>query len=326
MVLLSTAILFLIYQNPEESPKTAAFEKHSKELVSLNHHAIKYQENDEQEKLNEHLTIMNEKLKEIAYGSLGFNISIYNQTNAFGGENFPFINSESATRKANDYEKYKEEPYTICNIEEKIPNHLKKISETEMFQMFIKKYSQYQIDLDIMDERYANESNVHYGFHATSKDGNESAGIMFHVNSCTDIKPDQEYNLSCGVKDSGYFIWVHNRDEVIKIIERKGFCLDDLDPWRQSIYDYGKIIENKNNQLYKKLDTDDNGWIDDPESFVAVQNELDGLRLLQNIVNSIVDGRNDEQATQELIQKYNDEFGNFPEDLLELIQRGWTSS
>ncbi len=185
-----------------------------------------------------------------------------------------------------------------------------------MLQMFIKKYSQYPIELLIMDERYGIDSNVHYGFYATSEDGNKSAGIMFHVNSCTDIKPDQEYNLRCSEDDTGYLMWVHNRDDAIIGLEQDGFCLGVLDPWRQSIYDYGKIVNTEGTQHR-------NQELERPyarESINERQSESNRITFLKHLINSIVDGRNDEQATQESIQKYNDRFGNFPEELLELIE------
>ena len=306
-----------------ESTSVSKLETDAGTLVQLNQQAIKYQKNDEQEKFKGQIKIMHEKLKEIAYNSLGFDVSIYIQTNVFGGEIFPFEDSEAATIKAKKYERFKEDPYAICNIEEKIPIHLKKIGETEMFQMFSKKYSQYDIQLDILDERGVFDSNVHYGFRVTTEDGNKSATTFFHVNSCSETlrEPELNYHIWCFDDDKDYGS-TYFKDDVIASLEHDEFCIIPLDPWRQSVADYKGTVSRERSQViqtFSNLFTSENMHkIKDAQEEYDL--ELDRLELLMKLTHFIFEEKIDEQSTQESIQEYKHRFGDLPEELLKLIE------
>ena len=90
---------------------------------------------------------MKEKQKEIASKILGVNIS---DAYVAEGWNYPFRDKSEIRPMAGT------EPITTCNIPERIPIHLQKIRQSEMFQMFVGKYSQHQLMIDISDERYHN--------------------------------------------------------------------------------------------------------------------------------------------------------------------------
>ena len=52
LLILVPITLFLIYQNPEESPKSLSFEQHSNEIVQINEQSKKYQLIDDEQKFN----------------------------------------------------------------------------------------------------------------------------------------------------------------------------------------------------------------------------------------------------------------------------------
>lgn len=56
------------------------------------------------------------------------------------------------------------EPIPTCNIPEKIPVHLQKIRQPEMFQMFVKKYSQHQLMIEIYYEMISSNIVPKMGF------------------------------------------------------------------------------------------------------------------------------------------------------------------
>ena len=145
-------------------------------LAEINQEAVIHQKNNNQEKSERQLILMKEKQKEIASSILGINIS-----DAYVAEdwNYPFRDKSEIKPMAGT------EPIPTCNIPERIPMHLQKIRQSEMFQMFVGKYSQHQLTIDISDERYG-EGLVHYDLAATSDDESFTARTYFHLNSCTD--------------------------------------------------------------------------------------------------------------------------------------------
>lgn len=96
---------------------------------------------------------MRDKIKEVV-----INLVEINSINVgLESHRIPFENASDVKQTSDS------EPFPICNIPEKIPIHLQKIRDTEMFKLFSEKYSQHEIELIIVDERSA-DSDVHYAF------------------------------------------------------------------------------------------------------------------------------------------------------------------
>jgi len=213
-------------------------------------------------------------------------------------------------------ERFDLEESSVCNFEQKIPLHLQTISETENFQMFTKKYSSYKLELTIMDER-SYLSNVHYGLIAFNHE-NQFASTYFHIDSCTDEITDKEpIFLHCFDKNSDYRFITHNRDDVISSYSNGSFCKIELDPWRQSLYDYSQVLREKMDKLQSESMAEE---FDDYESHMIFFTEMNRQGDLSSIVSSMVHGKFDDQSTQEMIKKYEKQYGNLPEELLELIE------
>ena len=305
IALLASSILFLIYQNPYETPKSASFEKHSNELVQMNELSKKYQSMENQKRLDESKKQMQEKLKEIASDYMGLKIS---DVELLEGQ-YPF---RSATFWE---ERFDLEPLSVCDFEEKIPLHMQIISHTENYEKFAKKYSRYNIELSIMDERNL-ISNIHYGLIATN-DKNQSASTYFHLDSCTNEITDKDpLFLNCFDENNDYKFATRNYDDVISSYSNDHFCKIELDSWRQSVYDYSQILNEKR----KAFETEKMPTIVDQESQLGVFSEMNRQGDLGNIVGNIIHGKFDEQNTQELIKEYEDLYGSLPDELLELIE------
>ena len=148
-------------------------------LTGINQQAITYQKNEDQIKFDQQAILMQEKLKTVASNALEMPISQVYLEEDF---NFPFVDASKIQPS---------DESVICDILPKIPIHFQNIRETEMFQMFSQKYSQYDVELIIQDERRYN-STVHYGFIATSEDKNNTASTHFHASSCDDTTDYQD--------------------------------------------------------------------------------------------------------------------------------------
>ena len=94
---------------------------------------------------------MEEKIRQIASDALEMNITVvlvdlsYPET-GIRSHNFPFRDSSEINIPKDN------EPFSRCNIPEKIPTHLKKFLDEPVFAMFSEKYSQHFTELVIMDE------------------------------------------------------------------------------------------------------------------------------------------------------------------------------
>ena len=75
MIFLASSTLFLIYQNPNESPKSKSFEKHSDEIVQINEKLKKYQLTNDMQNFNVSKRLMHEKLKDVSLDYLEIKIS-----------------------------------------------------------------------------------------------------------------------------------------------------------------------------------------------------------------------------------------------------------
>jgi len=200
MSILVSATLFLIYQNPDETPKSLVFEKYSNELVQINEQSKKYL--DDVPKFNESKDLMQEKIKDIATDSLGIDIAMSDIHNSY----FPIKKGSQIDITGT------KESFQICDVVENIPIHLQEIRKSRMFQMFAKKYSAYPIELFLQDERMHN-SEFHYGLIATS--GNEKSALTyFHANSCTNEITDlDDYFLSCHYREDVF--GTKNKDDIV---------------------------------------------------------------------------------------------------------------
>ena len=95
------------------------------------------------------------------------------------------------------------------------------------------------------------------------------------------------------------------------------FCKIELDPWRQSIYEYAQKLNEKR----KAFEMEQMMSIEDYEDQWQVLGEMNRQGDLGNIVWNIVHGKFDDQKTQEMIKSYAEQHGSLPEELLELIEK-----
>lgn len=305
MALLVSSTLFLIYQGPDEAPKSISLQKYSEQITQTNEKSKKYQSIDTQ-KFNATKKQMQEKIKEISLDFMG--LKVYNVELLEGY--YPFQNATYWE------ERFDLEPQSVCDFEKKIPLHMKIIPQTENFKIFTKKYATYKLELSIQDER-SNQSDIHYGLIATNN-ANQSASTYFHINSCTGEITDREpYFLHCYDGNNDYRFATFNSDDIISSYSNGHFCKIELDSWRQSAYDYSKTLNEKRRQL----EAESMERIVDPESQHKFFSEMNRLGDLEGIAWSIIHGKFDEQSTKEKITQYEKQYGSFPEELQELIER-----
>ena len=272
-------------------------------LAEVNEEAVIYQKNGNQEKSERQLNLMKEKQKEIASKILGVNIS---DAYVAEGWNYPFRDKSEIKPMAGT------EPITTCNIPERIPIHLQKIRQSEMFQMFVGKYSQHQLMIDISDERY-HMGLVHYDLIATSDDGSFTASTDFHLDSCTD-NMKWSYFLLCKDVRSDEHISTRIKSEIMSSLESTEFCDIKFEPWHQAIRDYQLKISDESYKLHQKMAS----ATGEDESYRLVS-ELNRLGLLNNIARHYESGNTDASEIHEYLRKYEKQYGSLPDELLELI-------
>lgn len=306
MMILASATLFLIYQNPADSPKSLSFEKYSNEIVQINEQSKKYELAHDVQNYNASKKLMQEKLKAISFDYLEIKISDVLLLDGY----YPFKDVNYIV------EKFDLEPSSICDFEQNIPLHMKKISQTENLQLFSKKYASYHLELDIFDERN-NISNIHYGLIATNSK-NQSASTYFHLDTCANEITDKEpVSLNCFDGNGDYRFATSNYDDVISSYSNGNFCKIELDAWRQSLYDYSQILQEKRRQSEMERMSS----VVDQESQWKDFSEMHKQGELGNIVGNMVHGRFDGQKTQGMIKAYEKQYGSLPEELLELIEK-----
>lgn len=273
-------------------------------LYEINMQGIIHRQNGKQEDLDRPATLFQQKLEEVASDSLGIKVSIL--TSTF----FPIrAGSEVEILEGSELAQ-------ACDVVKNIPFHLQKIHRAEMFQMFAEKYSEYQIELLLYDERGHN-SWFHYGFVAISGDG-KYASTYFHANSCTnEITDFDNHRLNCSDTERDYSFGTRNYDDVLASLNHEAFCVIPLDPWRQAAYDYSRTINDEIHQYREELA----GANRDYESEKELQAELGRLDLLGDIAGTIVFDTFEDKETQEMIQEYHSRFGPLPEDLRKLFEQ-----
>ena len=276
-------------------------------LTEINRQALNFQKNKDEEKFKEQLYLMQEKQKETATRYLGILIDEAYITEDF---NFPFRDVSEV--KIIDPQSQK----PVCDIIQHIPDHMKKIKQSDMFLKFIGKYSANPITLEISDERNYN-SLVHYSLIATSEDKKFSASTYFHIDSCTDEKSGY-YNLHCRNTVTGEFTHTSYKKEVIASLDNEEFCSIYLEPWRQDLLDYSKKIDAEQKKHFEKLDA----LKDDPnfEKVMKFNFELERFVMLGKMIDIAMDADFDSKTMQELTKEYSEKYGNVPEEFLKLIK------
>jgi hypothetical protein len=271
-------------------------------LHEINKQAIIYHKNNDKEKINEQRILMKAKIKEIASNSFKVNITkIYLENNYF-----PFL--PASELKSVDPESTK----PICDFSSNIPVHIQNIPETEMFQLFMEKYSKFPIELHVQDERI-HGSAVHYGIYSTSDDENYSAGMWVHVDSCNN-ELSSPYIISCFDSIKEDVMTANTKERVLSSLEHEEFCIVPLDSWHQAVYDYEKVISEQTKNHFQKAETMSNDF----ETVMKFQNELERFSALNDIVNFMYQ---DEplNTIEKSIQEYNVKYSLIPDKLQELL-------
>ncbi len=278
-------------------------------LAQINQQALTYQENNNQEQFENQMNIMKEKQIEIASKILGINIS---EAYVEEGWNFPF-------RDSSDIEPLPgQESIPICSIPEKIPFHLETIRDSEMFQMFAEKYSNYSLTIDVSDERRHN-SAVHYDIIATSEDESYRASTYFHIDSCTG-KSEPYLNLRCigpAQEDSKHAYLLEN---IADSLDDDTFCTIFFKPWQEELFEYSKMISEESDKIQQKLRMKTESG--DTNEMMDIFSELKRLELLNRI--SFDATRNTDDVSKWMtkdILEYNEKYGDLPDELLQLIEQ-----
>jgi len=296
------------------SGNNAGMKSDAEILDEINTQATIHKNNNNEEKFHEQAALMEEKIKQIASDSLGMNITVVSvdltdPKTGIGSNNFPFKDS-SEIKIPGD-----KEPFPICDIPQKIPVHLKKFLDDPMFAMFSEKYSQYDTELIIMDER-PGESLVHYGITATSDDGTYEASTFFHASTCTDEIQEDFSKLFCRNIAQNELEQSFNQDDITSSLQLEEFCTIPLDPWRQSINEYGKKIQEKRLEFFETSVESKS-----QEEYGKMLDEHERLDSLRHITSLIVNGSLESEITQNKIREYDEKFGSLPDELLELIEK-----
>lgn len=222
------AVLFGMFGNIIRDTSSDSQEQTDvKALSEINQLGLLYQKNEDTEKFEKQMKLMQEKQRGIASHHLGINIS-----KAYVKENwnFPFSEPSDVTINIPEFKK------PLCKIPENIPSHLQNIRQSEMFQMFAEKYSQHHIMIDVSDERY-HGGLVHYDLIATSDNKEQTASTNFHLDSCTG---EMKWSNNLGCKDTRNDERAHTviKSEIYSSLKSKEFCNIELEPWHERIRDY----------------------------------------------------------------------------------------
>jgi RNase adaptor protein for sRNA GlmZ degradation len=176
----------------------------------------------------------------------------------------------------------------------------------------MEKYSEFSIELDVQDERRY-DSAVHYGMRSISDDGNYSAGMFVHADSCNN-EILSRYYLSCYDEIREELTMANTKERVLSSLEHERFCIVPLDSWHQAVYDYGKVISEQTKNHFQKAETMSNDF----ETVMKFQNELERFSALSDIMNFMYQ---DEplNTIEKSIQEYNVKYGFIPDKLQKLI-------
>jgi len=251
VVLIAGLSAIVLFDGDTFSENSTLMKSDAEILEEINMQASIHKNNGNQEKFREQVTLMEEKIKQIASNSLEMNVTVAlvdltDPETGIGSHNFPFRDSSEINIQEG------KELFPICNIPEKIPVHLKKFLDEPIFAMFSKKYSNQNTELVIMDER-PGESLVHYGITAKSEDGLFSASTVFHVNTCTDEIQENFPLLFCRNIAQNETHQSFDQDDIIASLQLEDFCTIPLDPWRKSIHEYGNTVQEKRLKQFEMI-------------------------------------------------------------------------
>lgn len=314
VVLIAGLSAVVLFDGGTFSENNVVIKSDAEILDEINLQAAIHKSDYNEEKFREQAALMEEKIRQIAFDSLGMNITVVSvdltdPETGIGSNNFPFKDSSEIEIPSD------KEPFPICNIPQKIPIHLKKFLDDPMFAMFSEKYFQYDAELIIMDER-PGESLVHYGITATSDDGMYEASTFFHASTCTDEMQEDFPKLLCRNIAQNEIEQSFNQDDITSSLQLEEFCIIPLDPWRNSINEYGKKIQEKRLEQFEMIVEPDNH-----EEFRKMLDEHERLDSLRYITSLIVNDSLESEITQNKIREYNEKFGSLPDELLELIEQ-----
>ena len=306
VILIAGFSVVLLFTNNSSSENNIMMKSDAEILTEINDVATTYQKNDDKARFDEQMEIMQKKQKETASKILGVDIS-----NAYVAEgwNFPFKESSEVTVIDPEFK----EP--ICDIPEKIPVHLQKIRQSEMFQIFAGKYSQHDLTIDISDERN-HRGWIHYNLGAISDDGLFSTYTHFHFDSCTNEMHGSYFLLCKDIKNDEH-VSTSIKSEITSSLKNNEFCNIELEPWHQDLRDYHNRISD---ELYKltqgevPVDSDGNP----SHRFFS---DFGRLGLLNDIIRYYDSDNSDREKMQEDIAEYNRKFGSLPEELLKIIEK-----
>ncbi len=285
--------------NPEEDGKA---------LDEINQQGILYQKNGDTAKFSQQMILMQEKQTEVASRYLGIKIS---DAYIFEDYNFPFRDASEITLVD------PQSQTAICDVAPNIPAQLMQIRDSEMFPIFIEKYSQHPIILEISDERN-HIYMVHYTIIATLENENRTASTYFHVDSCSNQPTENYYNLHCYYGTPGEFTHTNLKEEVISSLEDAEFCTIYLEPWKQDLLEYNKKISEQIDRHFEKLDS-----IKEEANFEEVMEfnlELDRFVLLGHLVDEAMEKDFEGEQMQKMMKQYNETYGDLPEEFLSLIE------
>ena len=201
----------------------------------------------------------------------------------------------------------------VCGSAGDIPAHLAKVRDTEWYVAFMEKYSAYQIEMHLNDERP--RFGFHYGFVTMSGDGG-IASTYFHVDTCTgEVTDPASYLLNCYDKGRGSYE-SRDYDSTAASLELEDFCVIPVSPWRQSVYDH---LEEFEEDLDRYLEEVGRPRSDERPPLVPEEARLDRLKGLAYAIyhNYMVD-----EDIQGNILHFCREHGPLPEDFAALIESG----
>ncbi len=273
-------------------------------LDKLNQDSIIYQKNSKQKEFEKNKVLMSKRQAEIASEILKVNIS---DSYVAEGWNFPFKDTSKVNIINPEFKK------PVCSIPKSIPYHLQKIQQSEMFQIFVGKYSEYELKIDISDERN-HEGLIHYDLIATSDNESFTASTYFHLDSCTEEMRWPDF-LLCKNNLNNEHIATSIKSEIISSLEKDEFCNIEFEPWHLNIREYQLKISSEQNELQQKLED----TVDEKESY-EIFSELRRLGLLNNIIRYYELGNTESADLQEDISEYNKMYGNIPKELEDIIK------
>ena len=238
----------------------------------------------------------------------------------------PLFVTEISYRNASDIEPFPnvEQTFPICDIPKSTPIHLEKIKDSDLFSMFSEKYSKNHLEFEISDERNYN-SIIHYSIRAISEDQKRTAGIFFHVDSCTG-KISVPYNLDCrdniSLQDEGIRNQLQTRfiDEIQSSLASEDFCVIEFEPWHQKMREYHVDIGEKLKQTFIGFEESGRNENIDQEDTFQFHLESQRLGLLNDLVRSATSGTIEDEDTHELIAEYIEKYDGLPEDLKLLLE------